>query len=142
MSSAANTPVMIYRQLALPSTPEAINKVEALMDEIRRDLEVKADAYANIMVALTEAVNNAVIHGNASDDSKTVYVEFECPSDFRLLVRVHDEGVGFDPRTLPDPTAPENLERIGGRGVFLMRNLADSISFSDDGREVEMLFNI
>ena len=142
MSSAANTHVMIYRQIALTSTPEAISKVEVLMDEIRKDLEVKADAYANIMVALTEAVNNAIFHGNKCDEAKKVYVEFECPNDFRLLVRVHDEGIGFDPNELPDPTAPENLERIGGRGVFLMRELSDSIQFSDDGREVEMLFNI
>ncbi|MEZ4686577.1 MAG: ATP-binding protein [Bacteroidia bacterium] len=133
---------MIYRQLALASTPEAVSEVEALMEEIRKDLDVKPDAYANIMVALTEAVNNAVIHGNKSDPGKKVYVEFECPSDFRLLVRVHDEGTGFDPGELPDPTAPENLERIGGRGVFLMRNLSDSIAFSDNGQEVEMLFNI
>lgn len=142
MASAANTHVMIYRQLALASTPEAVSEVEALMEEIRKDLDVKPDAYANIMVALTEAVNNAVIHGNQNDPGKRVYVEFECPSDFRLLVRVHDEGVGFNPADLPDPTAPENLERIGGRGVFLMRNLSDSISFSDNGQEVEMLFNI
>ena len=142
MASAANTHVMIYRQLALASTPEAVSEVETLMEEIRRDLDVKPDAYANIMVALTEAVNNAVIHGNKSDPTKKVYVEFECPSDFRLLVRVHDEGTGFDPSHLPDPTAPENLERIGGRGVFLMRNLSDSIAFSDNGQEVEMLFNI
>jgi serine/threonine-protein kinase RsbW len=142
MASAANTHVMIYRQLALPSTSEAVSEVEALMEEMRKDLDVKPDAYANIMVALTEAVNNAVIHGNQNDPSKKVYVEFESPSDFRLLVRVHDEGVGFDPSSLPDPTAPENLERIGGRGVFLMRNLSDSISFSDNGQEVEMLFNI
>lgn len=142
MGTTANTHAMIYRQLSLSSTPNAITDIEGIMDEVRKDLEIKPDAYANIMVALTEAVNNAVYHGNKANGDKKVYVEFECPSDFRLLVRVHDEGEGFDPSSLPDPTAPENLERIGGRGVFLMEQLSDSIVFSDAGREVEMIFHI
>ncbi len=142
MSSSAKTRLMIYRQLALPSTPDSIHEVENVVDEIRQELEFKDDVYANVMVALTEAVNNSIIHGNKSDVNKKVYVEFEIPNSYRLLVRVHDEGPGFDIKGLPDPTAPENIDKIGGRGVFLMMHLSDSISFSEDGKLVEMTFNI
>ena len=142
MSSSANIRPMIYKQLALPSTVDSIHTVEVVIDEIRQELNVKDDVYANIMVALTEAVNNSIIHGNDSDESKKVYVEFEIPSRYRLLVRVHDEGNGFSPDALPDPTAPHNIDKIGGRGVFLMEQLSDKIHFSDNGRQVEMIFNI
>jgi serine/threonine-protein kinase RsbW len=142
MNSSANLRPMIYRQLALPSIPSAIHEVETVVEEIRQELEFKDDVYANIMVALTEAVNNSIIHGNKSDESKKVYMEFEIPNDYRLLVRVHDEGIGFNPDDLPDPTAPENVDKIGGRGVFLMCELSDEIFFSEDGRQVEMIFNI
>ncbi len=142
MSSSANLRPMIYKQLALPSTVESITEVEAVIEEIRQELKVKADVYANIMVALTEAVNNSIIHGNDSDASKKVYVEFEIPNNYRLLIRVHDEGVGFEPGMLPDPTAPDNVGKIGGRGVFLMEQLSDQIFYTDNGRQVEMIFNI
>ena len=142
MSSSANTRLMIYRQLALPSTPDSIHEVENVVDEIRQELDFKDDVYANVMVALTEAVNNSIIHGNNSDVSKKVYLEFEIPTSYRLLVRVHDEGTGFRPEDLPDPTSPGNIDKIGGRGVFLMMHLSDSISFSEDGKMVEMVFNI
>ena len=141
MSSSAKTRHMIYRQLALPSTPDSIHEVENVVDEIRNELDFKDDVYANVMVALTEAVNNSILHGNQADVKKKVYVEFEIPNSYRLLVRVHDEGTGFDPMSLPDPTSPENIDKIGGRGVFLMTQLSDRISFSEDGKQVEMLFN-
>ena len=76
------------------------------------------------------------------DQSKQIHIDIEKKNDFRLLVRVRDEGEGFDHTTLKDPTAPENLENIGGRGVFLMTHLADELNFSDEGRVVEMIFNI
>lgn len=142
MSSSANLRPMIYKQLALPSKVESISTVEAVIEEIRQELKVKDDVYANIMVALTEAVNNSIVHGNQSDPSKNVYVEFEIPNDYRLLIRVHDEGIGFSPDDLPDPTAPDNIDKIGGRGVFLMEQLSDQIFFTDDGKQVEMIFNI
>lgn len=136
------TSTMLNRRLVLESINEAIHQVENEVDIISAELEFKADVYANVMVAVTEAVNNGIIHGNKSDSGKKVYVEFEMKNSYCLCVRVRDEGDGFDPEELPDPTAPENLENIGGRGVFLMRQLSDRLSFADDGREVEMVFNI
>ena len=141
-SSRANIQPMIFRQLSLPSSPDAIHEVEMVVEEIRQELDFKEDVYANVMVAVTEAVNNSIIHGNKSNQQKKVYVEFETMGNYRLLIRVHDEGLGFDPKQLDDPTAPQNIDRIGGRGVFLMRQLADRIDFGDNGRQVEMTFNI
>lgn len=133
---------LLYRQLVLSSSTDAISQIESVVDEIKSELDVKADVYGNMMVAVTEAVNNGILHGNGGDETKHVYVDFEVKNQFRLSVKVRDEGPGFDPDSLSDPTAPENLENIGGRGVFLMQHLSDEISFSDEGRIVEMIFNI
>lgn len=142
MSSPSETRKLLYKQLILPSSPDVINDIEAVIDEIKTTLEFKEDVYGNVMVAVTEAVNNAVFHGNQSDPNKKVFVDFEIINTYRLVVKVKDEGIGFDPKELPDPTAPENIANIGGRGVFLMSQLSDELNFHDDGRISEMIFNI
>lgn len=127
------------QQLIFPSQPENIAIVERLIDEIRDNELFDEACYGDVLIAMTEAVNNAIVHGNRLDLAKNVLVEYEVrPSD--LYFRVTDEGPGFDFENIPDPTAPENLEKPNGRGVFLMRQLSDSCDFSDEGRVVEMLF--
>ena len=113
-----------------------------MIDEICDGYKVNEDSYGNILVALTEALSNAIHHGNKSNPEKSVDISFEAQAEEKLLFTIKDEGDGFDPDSLPDPTDPENLEKPHGRGVFLMRNLADEVSFDDDGRTVELLFNI
>lgn len=140
--SSPDTEKLLFRQLLLNSSSDAIQEVESIVDEIRSELDVKEDVYANMMVAITEAVNNGIYHGNQGDPEKLVTVDFEMKTQFRLMVRVTDQGPGFDPDALSDPTAPENLENLGGRGVFLMQHLSDEIHFLDEGRQVEMWFNI
>ena len=142
MNSSTDTPKLLYKQLELESKPEVIHMIETVIDEIKAELEFKEDVYGNVMVAVTEAVNNSIFHGNKGDESKKVFLDFEMRNQYRLIVRIRDEGKGFDPLALNDPTAPENIENIGGRGVFLMEHLSDQISFSDEGRQVEMIFNI
>lgn len=142
MTTRSDTHQVLLRQLELPSKPEIIHTVEMVIDEIRNDLDFKEDVYGNVMVAVTEAVNNGIIHGNKEDVSKKVFIEFEMRNQYCLCVRVKDEGEGFDPNSLADPTSPENLINIGGRGVFLMQHLSDEINYLDDGRVVEMIFNI
>jgi serine/threonine-protein kinase RsbW len=90
---------------------------------------------------MTEAVNNAIHHGNRLDPDKKTKVEYD-RTDSQIRFIVVDEGPGFDFTNLPDPTAPENLEKPNGRGIFLMKNLADEINFEDDGRKVELIFNL
>jgi serine/threonine-protein kinase RsbW len=99
------------------------------------------DKQCSILISLTEAVTNAIVHGNCRQESKTVEVKTRKDRD-RIALRVTDQGTGFDYDNLPDPTAPENLCKCGGRGVFLMRQLSDNIRFFNNGSTVEMIFKI
>jgi serine/threonine-protein kinase RsbW len=92
-----------------------------------------------MLVAVTEAVNNAMQHGNKYDPDKKVNIAYEVDSE-QIAFTISDEGHGFDYLNLPDPTDPENLEKPTGRGVFLMKHLADQIIFSENGRVVELYF--
>lgn len=128
------------RVITFNSEPKNITIVEKLIDEVCESHNVKEDHYGNILISLTEAVNNAIVHGNKLDPTKTVSVRFKM-GDQRLYFQVEDQGPGFDYDNLPDPTSPENIEKPNGRGVFLMRNLADRCEFKDDGRIVDLEFN-
>jgi serine/threonine-protein kinase RsbW len=121
---------------------EGMPIVEAAIDKIRHDLNIREEVFGNVLIAVTEAVNNAYYHGNKGDNNKTVKISFIKPGQYRLAVVVCDQGEGFDPDSLEDPTDPENIEKEGGRGVFLMRNLCDKLSFSEGGKVVELNFNI
>ncbi len=133
---------MTHSEFELESNPNAINEVENIIDEFNRKLKFKEDVFGNIMVAVTEAVNNAIYHGNAGNQQKKVHLCFDLSSSYKLIVKVRDEGPGFDIDNLPDPTAPENIDKPGGRGVFLMRHLSDDLFFNKEGREAVMTFNI
>lgn len=95
----------------------------------------------NFRVGLTEALTNAMLYGNAHDPSKNVVVEVVM-GEGRLQATVRDQGAGFDPASIPDPTMPENLTRPCGRGVFLMRQLLDEVSFNDRGNEVTLVLRL
>ncbi|MDA0729301.1 MAG: ATP-binding protein [Bacteroidetes bacterium] len=127
-------------ELRFDSKPENIAVVERLIDQISDAHSIIPEHYGNVLIAMTEAVNNAIVHGNKLDLAKSVSVS--CAVHEKSLVfRVSDEGPGFDYENLPDPTAPENIEKPHGRGVFLMRHLADGCAFEDDGRIVELTFS-
>jgi len=121
------------------SQVENISVVEKLVDEVCEEFKIREDFYGNILISLTEAVNNAIVHGNKLDPDKKVKVKF-CADNEIMRFTIEDEGPGFDYDNLPDPTAPENIEKPNGRGVFLMRNLADNCNFLDDGRVVQIEF--
>lgn len=126
-------------KMQIVSQPESINLVEKLIDEIKTDNNIHEECYGNMLVAVTEAVNNAIQHGNKYDPEKMVHISYEIEPDQVSFV-ITDEGNGFDYMNLPDPTDPENLEKPTGRGVFLMKHLADQIIFSENGRVVELYF--
>lgn len=129
------------QKINFPSQAENIYLVEKLVDDVCDELNVQEENYGNILIALTEAVNNAIHHGNKLDATKQTYVSC-LAEDHKILFKVEDEGVGFNFYSLPDPTSLENIENPNGRGIFLMKNLADEINFDKEGRVVELTFHI
>ncbi len=128
------------KTLVFPSKVENISIAERLIDDITEEYKIGEEYYGNILIAITEAVNNAISHGNRQDESKSVTLKFKTEKD-KLIFVIEDEGPGFDYDNLPDPTAPENIEQPNGRGVFLMKHLADEVEFNDSGSIVELKFN-
>ncbi len=127
--------------LRLKSSSTCVSEVEQYVRQLFEQFGLDPELYPNILISLTEAVNNAVQHGNHNDVTKVVCVRAEKNKEI-LHCEISDEGGGFDPAILPDPTAPENIEKPGGRGVFLMRQLSDNIRFKDNGSTVELEFHL
>jgi serine/threonine-protein kinase RsbW len=126
-------------RIEVPSIPENIRIVESFIDNAKDAFEINDDIYGNIMVAVTESVNNAIIHGNKLDKQKIVVLELE-QTENQLDFIVSDQGIGFDYQHLPDPTLEENLEKPGGRGLFLVKHLCDEVKFLNNGSSVKMTF--
>lgn len=124
-----------------PSLDENIRIVESFIDNAKEKFNLDDDIYGNIMVAVTESVNNAIRHGNKSDKKKNVHLTLSL-NDNLIRFIVKDEGIGFDYHNLPDPTAPENIDKPSGRGIFLMKHLSDEVTFKNKGSEVELCFYI
>jgi serine/threonine-protein kinase RsbW len=127
------------RKLAISSEIVNLRVVEKELDDLSLELGIAEDNYGKIMVCAMEAVNNAIIHGNKSDKGKSVKIVMKNEGN-ELIITVEDEGSGFKPAEIPDPTKPENIEALSGRGVFLMSRLADKIEFNDKGNIVIMHF--
>jgi serine/threonine-protein kinase RsbW len=129
------------KDLNIPSVIENLRLIEKAIDELSMELDLSDEVYGNVLVATMEASNNAIIHGNQSDPEKNIKVEILLEKK-ELKVHIEDQGKGFDFASIPDPTAPENLEKINGRGIFLMERLSDEILYLEDGRIVELKFRI
>ena len=130
----------IIEKVKLPTDYNSLVDVEALVGNVCEKLGVVEDAYGNVLIAVTEAVNNAIEHGNAMNKDLLVSV-FVGDDDSSFCFNVMDEGKGFYYTNLPDPTSPENILKENGRGIFLMKNLADEVFFDAPGNSVNMYFN-
>lgn len=128
-------------RIEIPSLSENIRMIESFIDNAKEKFSLNDDIYGNIMIAVTEAVNNAIKHGNNGNSSKNVTLALSL-EDGLIKFKVEDEGNGFDYHNLPDPTAPENIEKPGGRGIFLMKHLSDEVDFKENGKVVELSFYI
>lgn len=129
------------QKLKIESSADNIRLVERLIEDVCDVYNVNEDNYGNILIAVTEAVNNAIYHGNKGNPSLSVQIGFE-NQDEKITFSVCDEGQGFDYDSLPDPTDPNNIDKINGRGVFLMKHLADKVEFNQNGKEVLLTFNL
>jgi serine/threonine-protein kinase RsbW len=143
MSHADNTV-----RLDFHSTYEMLDFVQVVSDHLARLAGLDDESLHWVSVAVRESVINAIKHGNACDERKRVHVEFtplEACVPRGIAIRVRDEGTGFDPETLPDPLAPENLLKASGRGIFLIRSFMDEVAVRrapEGGMEVLMVKRI
>ena len=131
-------------RLDFRSAFDMLDFVQVVSDHVGRMAGLDEDAVHWVGVAVRESVINAIKHGNANDEQKRVFVEFTplASSDRGIAIRVRDQGPGFDPETLPDPLAPENMLKSSGRGIFLIRNFMDEMRLQrapEGGMEMVMV---
>jgi serine/threonine-protein kinase RsbW len=128
-------------ELKLPSRIEAVGEAAAAVSEYMNRLGISEDVAFGIDMAVREAVTNAVLHGNKLDSAKLVEITLaQTPEGFEITV--HDQGPGFNPNDVPDPTKDENILKTSGRGIFFMRNFMDLIEWSTEpvgGTKVRLL---
>jgi serine/threonine-protein kinase RsbW len=127
------------KKIRIKSGVGNLRQVESLIDSVTNEIGINKDNYGKVLISTLEAVNNAILHGNKSDPFKNVEIDISFTKG-ELRIKVTDEGNGFKPENIPDPTVPENLESLNGRGVFLMTRLADKIKFSRKGNSVLLSF--
>ena len=125
----------------IPSIKENVSVVESFIENVGEKIKIEESIYGNVLVSVTEAVNNAIVHGNKEDKTKKVRLGLKKNKKSVRFI-VEDEGVGFDHDNLPDPTSPKNLDKVKGRGIFLIKSLSDKTTFKNGGRMIEMLFKL
>ena len=125
----------------IPSIKENVSVVESFIDNVGEKIKIQETIYGNVLVSVTEAVNNAIVHGNKEDKNKKVRLRLKQNKKSVRFV-VEDEGIGFDYNNLPDPTNPKNIDKVKGRVIFLIKSLSDKTTFKRGGRVVEMLFKL
>ncbi len=118
-----------------------MEQVDKIVDELTRSLELSEESQGALLLSLSEAVTNAIMHGNKQDPSKWVFVRAVRAGD-DLEVTVEDEGDGFNPEMIPSPVDSENLLRQGGRGVYLMKMYCKDVRFSNGGRALTLILGI
>ena len=127
--------------LALDSNPENVKEIQPYVDQIVQKYQIGSDLYGNILISLTEAITNAIVHGNQADQNKKVFVHSKFDQNL-IRVQVQDEGEGFNYEEVPDPTDPMNILELNGRGVFLIHQLSDGVTYSNNGSTVEIKFKL
>jgi len=130
----------MLKKIRIKSKLSNLRIVENCVDDITGEIGISYNSYGKILISLLEAVNNAIIHGNNSSPDKSVDISVSYKKP-KLTIKIKDEGAGFSPDKVPDPTKPENIEEANGRGVFIMSKLADEIKYSRKGNCVTMVFN-
>lgn len=114
--------------LEIESDPNNLITVEEFVNYFCKDIQLPDEKLSDVLLAVTEATTNAIIHANKSDANKKVTIDVEVV-DSKMIVKVKDEGEGFEPKEIPDPTEPENLLKDHGRGIYLMRVYMDDLEY-------------
>lgn len=132
-----------FYQLEIESNPNNLLTVEEFVNYFARDVNLDEDRIPGLLLAVTEATTNAIIHGNKSDESKSVVITVKVEEN-KLIISIKDQGPGFDPSSIPDPTHPDNLLKDSGRGLYLMRIYMDDLQYrhSEDGTETILIMRL
>lgn len=132
----------ISQKMVLESNLESVLAVENLISQAKEEYAISEDNYNYMWIALNEAVSNAIKHGNKFNSAKKIRLTVETKEDRYLCFTIKDEGNGFDPSNIPDPTSPERISEPNGRGVFLINKLADIVNYTENGTCVEIGFDL
>jgi len=124
-------------RVSIPSDPVEARRVQEVIEQLLKEHHYSERDIFGIKLALEEALVNAIKHGNQMDRSRKVEIAYRVAPDL-FEIHITDEGTGFDPRDVPDPTAVENLERACGRGLMLMRHYMNEVAFNSRGNSVRM----
>jgi len=127
--------------LEIESDPNNLITVEEFVNYFCKDLNLPDEKLANIFLAVTEATTNAIIHANKCDTNKKVTIDASLENS-KLIIKIKDEGEGFDPGNIPDPTEPENLLKDSGRGVYLMRVYMDDMQYNRTPSGMELILTV
>jgi serine/threonine-protein kinase RsbW len=128
--------------LEIESDPNNLLTVEEFVNYFAREIGIKEEKISGLILSVTEATTNAIIHGNKKNTDKKVKIDVSAEGH-KLKIIVKDEGIGFDPSLIPDPTKPENLLKDSGRGLYLMKVYMDDIKFkiTPEGTETILVLN-
>ncbi len=126
----------------IQSDPESLPEVEEFIMKIAKEINLPHDKHNNLALSVAEAASNSIIHGNKMDSSKKVLISV-IVDDFKIEIRFKDQGTGFNPGSVPDPTTPENILKDSGRGIHIMRTFLDDLQykFTEDGTEVILILS-
>lgn len=131
------------KSMVLSSTFEEMNKLEPYVDKLKQWAGLDEEDSNRIMLVLSEAVNNAILHGNQNNPDKKVFVNTTFNTNKQTLqISVEDEGEGFNPEEVPNPLKEENLLNEGGRGIYLIKQYADDVQFCEHGSKVKITFHL
>lgn len=127
--------------LILKSNRNEIRKFEELLEKVKGHFKLSSEKFINFQIACSEALINAIVHGNRENTDKNVYTELENDNVF-ITVKIRDEGKGFDVNALPDPTDSENILKESGRGIFIIRSLVDEFICNSSDKGTEYILKI
>lgn len=129
--------------LEIESNPNNLLTVEEFVNYFAKDIGIDEARMNGLMLSVTEATTNAIIHANKCDEAKIVKIDVRVENG-KVIITVKDEGIGFDPLKVPDPTEPENLLKDSGRGVYLMRFYMDDLKYNitPSGTETILILNL
>ena len=127
--------------LVIKSNRNEIKKFEALLEEANKKFEMAMEKFINLQIACSEALINAIVHGNKEDESKFVHTGIEL-NEVRFTVKIKDEGDGFKIDELPDPTSNENILKEHGRGIFIIRSLVDEFNCNSSENGTEFILTV